>query len=722
MTAATRSTASIVGLAATVFVLAYFSPVEAVDSDPAIALLVSQALLEHHTLRLDVYRDDPRLAYDLGGDYRLRRRGDGAVFYYSPSVAVLSLPFVAVANLFGFHMLDQATEHATQNLLSALCAAAVFVLLFLVCRCFLPVAGSLAVTAVSVLGSPLISTVGAGLWSSAYAAVLLSLAVLTVSRWETAARRETAGGRSLLELIWLGLVLGTAFVARPASAFAVIALMVYLLGDADRRLSRGAAAALLAIVGAVGAGWLGLMNWMPVAIYYYSPTRLFPQTDLGEGLLGTLMSPSRGLLVFCPFLAVVATAAAARLRELWANRLVRFALAWIVLHVPAAATRPVWWGGHSFGPRLLIEIMPPLVLLTCVLWQYLDRRLSRPWRTTAVGLYLWLGAAAILVHTGQGLFNPHTRWWNERPNVDDHPEMIFDWRYPQFLASEALLERRSIEHQRRTLGTYALGEELSFTSPDALFHDWYPPEGSWRWSRGKTPRITLRLGNVPDTPLFLLSLSAGSLDRQEITVEAEGVEIDRLGLEGFEPASHLITIPPRVLTAGDEVTFGFRIPGARRTGDDPRRLGLALRSLRLFPVPADFAGVTHRDDPYFLEGFSSAEAGWRWTDGETATLALPAATAGAGEVALELTAGALGRQRIVLSLDGRALGELVFEGFEPATHRLAVDAPPPTSDIHRLRIETPDAVTPPGETRRLGLALVSLKWVREQPVPRNEIP
>jgi len=140
-------------LAVGIFVIAFLSPVEHVDSDPAMALLVSQALLDHHTLRLDVYAGDPACAYLISpANYHLFLYGD-SLFYRSPSVGVLSLPIVWLANRFGFYMLDQSAEFALQNLISAVCCALIAGVLYRLCRIYLAPPASLAVAAVSVLGS-----------------------------------------------------------------------------------------------------------------------------------------------------------------------------------------------------------------------------------------------------------------------------------------------------------------------------------------------------------------------------------------------------------------------------------------------------------------------------------------------------------------------------------------------------------------------------------------
>ncbi len=691
-----------------VFALALLSPVETVDSDPAIALLVSQSLLDHHTLRLDAYRDDPACAYDLESDYRIRKRG-GHLYYYAPGVPILSLPFVWVANRFGFHMLDQATEQATQNVLSALCCAAIFWLLYLACRSILEPAASLIIVGISVLGSPLISTVGAGLWSSDYATLFLSLTVLCLARYDAARNGVGSRNAASLFLYLLPIALGAAFFARPSAGFAILALLIYLLGEPDRRIARGAAGILVLGCITILASWSGWMRWIPASFYYLSPTRLYPEGRLAEGLAGALWSPSRGLLVFCPFLILVLAGAAWRIFDWRRQRLLRFALVWIVLHTLGVASRTVWWGGYSYGPRLFTELMPAFVLLTALLWHHFSKVLTTTPRTVIATLYMIFGLLAIAIHSYQGLFNPATRRWNERPDVDIYRSYLVDWRYPQFAASEALLENRIVNFQRRTLGTYAIGKELNFNSSDALFRAWYPPENDWRWSRGPSPAILLKLGALPDTPLYLLSLHAGSLTPQDLTVEINGITVGSAFFNGFNTSWQLLAVDPALLRPLAENTIQLTIPDPAGTAEDPRQLGIALRSFGFDALPSDFAGITYRADTYFVQGFSGAESGWRWTDGPEAIIGYPIGYVSDTPYVLELTAGTLGRQQVQLTLDGHSLADLMFEGFEPTTHRLEI--PPglirPTT-LHQIRLVTPDAVMPAGETRRLGLAFVSL--------------
>ena len=46
----------------------------------------------------------------------------------------------------------------------------------------------------------------------------------------------------------------------------------------------------------------------------------------------------------------------------------------------------------------------------------------------------------------QGLYNRYTALWNNSPSVDEYPEYLFDWRYPQFFANKKGHEERLARH------------------------------------------------------------------------------------------------------------------------------------------------------------------------------------------------------------------------------------------------------------------------------------
>ena len=291
-----RATSAGVALVALlIFALAYYSPISNAHADPAIALLAAQALIDHHTIRLDAYADGEDLAYDIATDYRVRSY-DGNHYPNSLGVPILSVPAVWTANRLGFDMRDQLAEFATQNVLSALSCALLFVLWFRLCRLYLGVGASLTVAAISMLGSSAMSTGATGLWNSNYALLFTSLALLHLARRDRGAIPD-------LNLVYLGALVVVGFISRPSTAFFAVALLAYLLGEAKRWVALGAGAALVGTTLAVVLPALVPLPWMAA---HYAPARLQFNQPLAVGLYGVLLSPSRGLAVFSPFLCVVA--------------------------------------------------------------------------------------------------------------------------------------------------------------------------------------------------------------------------------------------------------------------------------------------------------------------------------------------------------------------------------------------------------------------------------
>ncbi len=707
-----------VGLtAAVVFCLALWSPIETVDSDPAVALLGAQALLDHGSLRLDPYADRDGLAYYLRNDYRIRGHAERGAFYpNSLGVPIVSVPAVWVANQFGWHMLDQDAEFATQNVLSALGCAAVFLLLYLIGCVYLKAGQSLGLAAVCTFGTTVMSTGATGLWNTNVALVFTSLAVLH------AARRFARGAE--VRLFYVGTLLVTAFVVRPSTAVFAIACLVSLASGSNRRTAVAARVTLVVTALLVVLPLDTLWPWMAG---HYSPARARQfHGPLGLGLYGVLASPSRGLLVFSPFVALIGVGTAWHGARLWRDPLARLCVTWILpTTAMAAMVAGKWWGGYSFGPRLLSDVIPAFVVLACLVWKEITRRGpdGRIGRRAAAALFWVLGGVAVAIHSGQGLFNPAAQQWNRMPDIDSDPGLALDWRFPQFLATAARLDARldaldaSDAEPMGALPARPLGTPVRFDADDVAFSGWYPIEAGWRWSRGTGATIRLRLDHegAHRSGLHLLEVVAGARQRQRVRVAVNGVTVGAVDLDGFEPVRHLFMVPAVALEPREDTVVDFAISSPGPEGADARQLGLAFRALQWRHAPVEGLTVRFDDDVFFREGFSAAEEGWRWTDGELARIAYPVAgpgpgnTAAGGNYELELLAGANGRQRIEVAINGRPVGEAFMAGFEATRVSLPVPAAFVTPNgLNTVTLAVPDAAPVAPDPRRLGLAVVSV--------------
>lgn len=420
-----------------IFFLAYASPVSYAGLDAHLALLVSQSIVENNTSHLDAYLDSSTI--DI--DHWVAQAPNGHYYYFWPiGSSALSVPYVWVLNGAGYDMAIVDSNHHAQNLLSAALCAVVFLVIYRIGRCYLDPWPSLAISIVSALGSALVSSMGTALWNIDFPILFASLSLLMICRFEIGERRR-------LDPYALGAFLFGAFFCRPTAATFIVVILAYLLIR-----SRGAF-----VKAAISAGTLlalfAFWSWTELGTFLpeYYTTGCFGTSPLPAWLAAVahLFSPSRGLLIFSPFFALALVVAAVLFPRLKKEALFWVAVSWLVLHLIVASNAAMWWGGHSFGPRLTAEVIPALILLTFFAWRELSSTSTLGVQRGITAGYLSLGLIAIGINAGQGLHNQNTLAWNGgvmAPDIDRHPEYLFDWRFPQFLATNRSLCERNLVH------------------------------------------------------------------------------------------------------------------------------------------------------------------------------------------------------------------------------------------------------------------------------------
>jgi len=141
-----------------------------------------------------------------------------------------------------------------------------------------------------------------------------------------------------------------------------------------------------------------------------------------NGLLGILLSPGRGLLIYTPIAMFAFAAFAPRARgSRDQHRLVVVAASvFSVLHIALIAMWPIWWGGYCWGPRLLTEILAPVMILIAVGLPAIEGR----------GLKCVFGGAAVFCCLIQALgvyCYPKGRWDHSPVSVDRDSARLWNW-------------------------------------------------------------------------------------------------------------------------------------------------------------------------------------------------------------------------------------------------------------------------------------------------------
>src|SRR5712692_8862044 len=174
-------------------------------------------------------------------------------------------------------------------------------------------------------------------------------------------------------------------------------------------------------------------------LFSCQPSGLSFVLDCAGGQPHQPFSRSPGLCAVIIFLVYLVVRYA---NELPFQRLAILCLAIIVAHLIVVSGFSQWWAGHCFGPRFTTGLVPWFALLGILAirarlaWheKHEIKRRSVRWNAEIA-----FGATLLLISVGinaRGAMNGATAVWNQKPvNVDEHPERIWDWKHPQFLAT-----------------------------------------------------------------------------------------------------------------------------------------------------------------------------------------------------------------------------------------------------------------------------------------------
>ena len=272
--------------------------------------------------------------------------------------------------------------------------------------------------AAAMLGSEMWTVASQSLWQHGPSAFALTVALALV-----------LGGNGPLRLLAGGLAAGFVFACRIPSAIFVLPLVAWIAVQHRWRVG-WFLAGMLPVVGlaiAYNVAWFG--NWSGGIAVVEAGNEVSHAVSgrwnphFGEGLAGTLLSPGRGLLVYCPWMAVVLLTL-----PWYANRLVQRPLVGLLAAslVPSTlllGAYTTWWAGVSFGPRFWTDATPILAILlaTCFAWTR-ERNAENVRAVLHAAILLAIGVQAI------GAFCYPSSWNRYPTSVDLDHRRLWDWR------------------------------------------------------------------------------------------------------------------------------------------------------------------------------------------------------------------------------------------------------------------------------------------------------
>ena len=341
---------------------------------------------------------------------------------YPIGVSLLATPFVAVIELFKPSFTSLLTEEVPDNVekvLASIFGAVAGVLFFwLILNQFKRWVVALAATFIFSLCTSMWSLATRALWQHGPLVMMLVIAMLLLQR----ARYN----QSLVQ--YVSLPLASAYIIRPIAAVPIVIISAFvLLYHRTFFLRYLGWAALLAIPWCFYNFEIYGRILSPYYLLLFQQEGASPSP--GMALAGLLISPGRGLFVYSPVLlfAFAGFVVAVRDRE---QRALHVAYAGTIVSMLAVIMLfPVWWAGHSFGPRFMTDLLPFFAYFTAFA---LDLGPSSARKAMLAAMAI-LAVISFDIHMrGATRYGPW--YWNVYPeDVDRNPSRAWDWSDPPFL-------------------------------------------------------------------------------------------------------------------------------------------------------------------------------------------------------------------------------------------------------------------------------------------------
>jgi hypothetical protein len=377
------------------------------------------------------------LPYQLIRHTDPRRPNDPPAIYYGYPLGstLLSAPFVSAIEsrkgLSAFHAdgkPNTGVEDQLQLRIAATVSATIVALFYVMSRYFCSPWLSLLIALGFAFGSPVWSTLARSLWSHTWMVALLSGAIVTLL-----ARRgiEQARWRSELALgVVLGSLLFWMLLTRAHGIFSAAAIGLYLLVHHRRLLGATLGTGTLWMMGLVAVSLHAFGTYSPPSVY---SSETIDGRDIWNRFAWLMVSPSRGLLVYCPYLLVVGGILFVFRKHVRDAGLLLPAGVSIAALTLLLSCYNGWHMGSSYGPRYFCDLLPWFVLATVIAVQAVQSSPVSVWKKRIAAGLLTLGFAwGVFVH-GRGANSVQAWLWNARAIAVGEEESVKDWRHPQFL-------------------------------------------------------------------------------------------------------------------------------------------------------------------------------------------------------------------------------------------------------------------------------------------------
>jgi hypothetical protein len=394
-------------------------------SDGGFSLLMSEAMIHEHTpdmLSYGIARHHGAIYINGGYPWNIKIINGRLLYVYPWGSSLLSLPLVAIFNAARFrvaphHKYNGYNESRMQAIIAAgLCAITIWVI-YQTAGYILPLRWSLLIALSAAFGTSIWSSASRTLWPQTWAVLLIAIGIWLL----------LSGS---LRPFLLGTVFAWACLVRPQVIPDVAAITGYVLRRYDRRFFWCYVMA--------GVLWTvpvcTLMRFFTGGFFsaLYRPGMLDFPNQFWHRLYGVLLSPSRGLIVFSP-IALVPIYLTIRYWKVLPERHLAIVASVIVgMHLVMLSSWFMWWGGGSYGPRMLLETMPWFALLAILgIRAFLEDNILSVRRHLVMGSIAAIVLTVSIAMNAPGALAANSISWRYLDH--QHLGALWDWHDPQFL-------------------------------------------------------------------------------------------------------------------------------------------------------------------------------------------------------------------------------------------------------------------------------------------------
>jgi len=351
--ALSRNVAISLSLAAVSFVvyLSNFKTIAAEDTVPASLLPI--VLLTEGRIYFDSYEKHYK---DTGNPvYFFVHTNRGLVSSYPLATGLLATPIYAIPVLWWKVTHSPTIEEwirfagiMEKAAAAAIASISIIVFFYICCALNCREVTAFWLSAAFAFGSEVWSTSSQGLWMHGPGILFMLLSTLL-------ALRQAQAPSSKLALL-LGLSCGIAIAVRLNNVLFVGPILCWILCEQPRRF-------LLTLL-STSVVVIALLAYNKACYGNFTGTYgMSFETPFLTGLEGVLFSPARGLVIYFPLTLFAILGLAKVTRGPVTHRSIYLAfVVFISAGIVSVSKWGMWWGGHSYGPRLLAEIQPFLLL------------------------------------------------------------------------------------------------------------------------------------------------------------------------------------------------------------------------------------------------------------------------------------------------------------------------------------------------------------------------